>query len=418
MTLPFYDAIHASLPATPNDYYRNHFQALINAKWTETTTRFMIKAETGVGTFEFEDVEVKLNHAIEKSTGTKQGDDFREIIFQDIDHDAPRGLYYFFDGCYWLTINTDEYNRISKNVMVRRCNNWFKYRNPDTGAIVQVPCVMEYDTASPTPQVDNDVITPNNHAILIVQGNERTLPFTKANMRFLWGERPFKITGYNNYLQLTVDDPSVPLLYIDAYLDEISPYDDFENGVAYNFDAEYSIKINQTSFEQIQGYQTALTATVYNQDEIIQRDLIWSTSDNTIVTVDDTGLITLVGNVGQTATITVSLKDNNLVSDTITIAIVEQLSVQAEIVVTPLIQELAQGRTVVLQASLVENNVPQDILVDIIPSGANLDTYSVVDLGHNMFQIKCLKVSQIPLILTFRVDKLSTVVPINLVSMF
>ena len=83
MTLPFYDAIHAFLPATPNDYYRNHFQALINAKWTETTTRFMIKAETGVGNFEFEYVEVKLNHAIEKSTGTKQGDDFREIIFQD-----------------------------------------------------------------------------------------------------------------------------------------------------------------------------------------------------------------------------------------------------------------------------------------------------------------------------------------------
>ena len=418
MALTYYNAKQQMYPPTPNDYYRTHFQKLINDKWLETTTLHMIEMETKLGTFEFEEIEVRLIHAIEKSTGVKQGDDFREIVFQDIEQNAPKGLYYKFDGCYWITVNTDEYNRISKNIIARRCNNWFRYRDPYTGAIVSVPCIMEYDTASPSPQVDNDVITPNNHAILIIQGNERTYPMVEANARFIWGKRPFKITGYNNYMQNGINDPTVPLLYIDAYLDEISPYDDLENEIAYNFDKEqYSIQINQDDFSQTTGYTTTLTATVMQQGEIVQRDINWTSSDNTLVTIDYSGRMEIIGTTG-TVTITASLSGNNNVTDSIQIVIEDIAQPIKEIRVSPMITKLAQGNSIVFQTGVYENDILQPDLVSISPSGATMEHYDIELVGNNSYRLVCKSLSTIPLMLTFQSGVLSKQLVIDLVSMF
>lgn len=418
MSLPYYEAFLKIRPSTPNDYYREQFQALINAKWEETTTKYLIKAETEVGSFIFEDTEVRINHALDKSTGIKQGDDFREIIFKEITHNAPKGLYYKFDNNYWLTYNTDEYNRTSKNIIVRRCNNWLRYYDKTDGALIEIPCILDYDATAPTPQVDNDIITPNNRITIIVQSNEKTTNIVQTNTRFIFGQRPFRVSGYNNYMQNNIINSNSALLYIDAYLDEISPYDNLKEEIAYNFGNKYQIIIDQKDFNQITGYTTQLSATVLDGNTIVDRNITWISSNTEVLTINEEGYINLVGSPGDTVTVTAQLGNNTAVTDSINITIVESTVQDPIIIIKPLIQELAQNQSIILTANVYTNNIKQDDIVMVNPSGASIESYDLTQVSTNTFKLNCNKVSQIPLLLTFTANNLTETMAINLVSMF
>ena len=227
----YYNAKRGMLPQSPNDYYRSQMQELINDRWDNTTMLQDIEEEYPFASFAFREIQVRMIHALDKSTRTKQGDDFRELIFKDIDYNVNLGAYYKFSNAYWLAINLDELNRTTKNIIVRRCNNNLKWKD-ELGLIHDYPCILEYDATAASPRVDNNVITPNNRVRVIVQANSDTLSL-KVNKRFIFGDRPFKIIGYNNYMIDTIDGVQ-QIMYIQTQLDEISPYDDFENNIAYN----------------------------------------------------------------------------------------------------------------------------------------------------------------------------------------
>ena len=172
----YYTAKRNILPSSPNNYYREQMQSLINSQWDNTTMLHTIKEESPFASFKFRDVEVRMIHVLDKSTRKRQGDDFRELIFQDIDYTVNLGAYYKFNDAYWLAVNLDELNRTTKNIIVRRCNNVLKWKDIDN-KIYEYPCVLDYDTTSSSPRVDNNIITPNNRIAVIVQANDNTLPF-------------------------------------------------------------------------------------------------------------------------------------------------------------------------------------------------------------------------------------------------
>ena len=238
MSFTYYVAKRNALPSSPNNYYREHMQALINSQWDNTTMLYTIEEEYPFASFEFREIDVHMVHALDKSTRQKQGDDFRELIFKDIDYTVNLGAYYKFSDAYWLAINLDELNRTTKNIIIRRCNNVLKWKDYNN-VVHEYPCVLEYDTTAASPRVDNNVITPNNRVRVIVQANNDTLPF-KVNKRFIFGDRPFKIIGINNYMIDTINGKQ-SILYIQTQLDEISPYDDFVNNIAYNTNTEETI---------------------------------------------------------------------------------------------------------------------------------------------------------------------------------
>ena len=232
LDLPHYTAMLKGQDATPYDYYKNLEQAMINAQWSNTTTLYTIQEQSAINTWTFNDLQVRLNHLVAESTmSRKNGDDFRAINFQDLDHVIMKGLYYKFSENYWLTTFTDEIHLLTKNIVVRRCNNFMKWKDLTTGTVYSYPCVLAYDDTSPENQKVKDIITPNNGIVVIVQGNADTLNI-KLNQRFIFNGRPFKIAGYNNYMQDWMSDDVPNLLYFDTYLDEISPYDDLINGIA------------------------------------------------------------------------------------------------------------------------------------------------------------------------------------------
>ena len=235
----YYEAKRRTRPKTPNDYYREQMQKLIDTQWDNTTMLQDIEEEYPFASFAFREIQVRMIHALDKSTRSKQGDDFRELIFQDIDYNVNLGAYYRFSNAYWLAINLDELNRTTKNIIVRRCNNVLKWKD-ELGIIREYPCVLEYDATAASPRVDNNIITPNNRVRVIVQANQDTLPL-KVNKRFIFGDRPFKIIGLNNYMIDSIDGVQ-KILYITTQLDEISPYDDFVNNIAYNTNTDKEIE--------------------------------------------------------------------------------------------------------------------------------------------------------------------------------
>lgn len=416
MNLSFYESFQKISFQNPNDYYRTHFQALLDLEWDNTTTELTIQQQQAIGGSVYNTIQVRMTHVLDRSTGQKQGDDFRKLLFQDIGYIAPKGLYYKFSNNYWLTINTDELNRISRHVVVRRCNNFIVYRCQYDNHLITIPCVMEYDTSSPSPQVNNDVITPNNHAVLIVQGNEETYTLIKDNLRLMYGNRPFKVTGYNNYLETDLTDSMPYLLYIDAYLDERSPYD--TPTVAYNYPNDYSISIQQSDIEQITGYDAQLNAVVKDRGEIVSRDISWISSNSDVVTVDADGHILIVGNVGEQAIITAQLGQNDEIQDSITVTVVNELPHNPHLVLIPNVSQLSQGESIEFEARVVINGEVQSNKVTLIPSGADVGCYCLDTLGGNKFKLTNRSVSQIPLALTASSGDLKEVFVVELTSMF
>ena len=277
----YYTAKRQILPSSPNNYYREQMQALINSQWDNTTALQNIEEEYPFASFQFREVEVHMTHALDKSTRQKQGDDFRELIFQNIDYTVNLGAYYKFNNAYWLTINLDELNRTSKNIIVRRCNNVLKWKDYN-GTIYEYPCVLEYDATAASPRVDNNIITPNNRVRVIVQANNDTLSLL-VNKRFIFGGRPFRIIGYNNYMIDEINGTQ-SILYIQTQLDEISPYDDFVNNIAYNTNTESETGepaeplngiVVEPAFDFVrQNYTMEFTANLYidnvKQDDVVE----------------------------------------------------------------------------------------------------------------------------------------------------
>lgn len=399
MNLPFYNAMGAIRPYNPDNYYRSLFQELIDTQWDNTTMLQTILQQVGIGQDEYQKIEIHMNHVLDRSTGVKQGDDFRKLIFKDIEYFAPRGLYYQFDNNYWLTINTDEIDRTSRHTVVRRCNNFIRYRDSYDNHIVEIPCIMEYDTSSPSPQVNNDVITPNNHAVLIVQGNEVTMGVIEDNLRLMFGGRPFKVTGFNNYLDTSLTNEIPYLIYIDAYLDEVSPYDTKE--IAFNFPNKYTIELNKGNFENLQGFKTQLKAIVRDRGYQVDREVQWSSSDSSIVTVDNNGNVELIGASGEKAIITAQLGENLNITASIDIGIVAVPEVHSQIIIEPEFGSLSQNQSIIFTANVYIDGVKQSNHVLLTPSGANINNYILEQTGHfNEFKLTNLKLSKMPLLIT------------------
>lgn len=355
MNIPFFEngLINGAIQA-PNDYFRDQQQAAIDQNWDCTSAKYTIKQQADFGSNVYNDIEAWIDYVVGLgSRGTTNGDDFRQLIFRDINYQVKRGLYYYFDNNYWITYFSDEYASLSKDAGVRRCNNVMRIVDPENGSIFTIPCVIDYDMTSPSQQVSSYIITPNNHATVIVQGNSDTLRLFKLNTRYIFGGRPFKLLAYQNAL---IDDsiaPTPTLLYLDLYLDEIHAEDDIANQLADNGSYQYVVEIDSANMELTNGATGSLTASVSLNGEEVNREIMWSSSDTNIVTIDEQGNYQIVGIDGQFCTITATLQGNTNVTASIQIAVVNTESLQAKIMLDPAFNKIRQYETIdfVIKAS-------------------------------------------------------------------
>lgn len=412
MGLPMYEAM-LNLSQQPKDRYVGQMQALIDARWDNTITVNTIGEADAIGSLKFTDIEARVSHMVAPGTvNVKNGDDFKKITFKDIDHYVARGMYYQFDDNYWITTFTDNIARVMKNTVVRRCNNTLRWRDKDDGRLISYPCVLDYEASAFNPLKTKDVITPNNTVVIIVQGNADTHKLV-VNQRFIFNKRPFKITGYNNYMQNGEIDDSTTILYFDAQLDSISPFDDLENSIANANEYIYTVDILQGDFEQAIGYVGVIEAEVRINGEVVDKPITWESNEFATITQD--GIVTLTGEAGDVATIVAKYSD---FSDSINISIVSAVVSSKEIVVNPQISTLLQNRTVDIYCNVYDNDILQPDIVTAVASGVPMNNYEFDKIEDNHYRLKNIAPYKDDLVITFHNGTMTKTMNIKLGGIF
>ena len=402
MSLPYFEnALSGGYLQTPNDYFRDLQQAAIDNLFDCTSARYTVQEQDAIGASTYHDIDVWLDYIVgTTSSGVKSGIDFTQLMFRDINHNTIQGLYYIFDDNYHISYFYNKYDGLEKAIAVRRCNNIMKIVDPENGSIFSIPCVIDYDMTSPSQQVSSYIITPNNHATVMVQGNADTLRLFKLNTRYIFGGRPFKLLAYQNAL---IDESIAQyptLLYLDLYLDELHDKDDIENQLADNGVYQYSIEIDSASMELTTGTIGTLEASITLNGEEVNREVIWNSNDSNIVTIDSQGNYQVVGTEGQSCTITATLKGNTSVTASIKIAVVGTESLEAKIVLDPSFNKIRQYET--LEFAIKTNYgsqlyTPSNVVVSLSENSVVLSNqYLSIQGGQGNYQITGLQIAPTP----------------------
>lgn len=399
MALPFFEnGLDNGIIQTPNNYFRDQQQAAIDQQWDCTSAKYTIKEQADFGSDVYNDIEVWIDYVVGLgSRGTTNGDDFRQLIFRDINYQVKRGLYYQFDGNTWIVYFSDEYSSLSKDAGVRRCNNVMRIIDPENGSIFSIPCVVDYDMTSPSVQVSSYILTPNNHATIMVQGNADTLRLFKLNTRYILGGRPFKLLAYQNALLDESIAPTPTLLYLDLYLDEIHANDDIANQLADNGEYQYTVEIDSANMELTNGATGFLTASVSLNGEKVNREIVWASSNTSVVTIDSQGNYQVVGTDGQSCTITATLRGNTNVTASIQIAVVGTELLQAKIVFDPAFSKIRQYETVDFTVKTSYGSqlyMPSDVVISLSENSVVLSNqYLSIQGSQGNYQITGLQIA-------------------------
>lgn len=377
----------------PSERYIERMQAQVNKLWANSTqNHFDVLEQNSLGSDDYTEVLISVDMSIDIGTGLKKSDDFKVFSYKDISKITPLGLMYQYDNSYWVAVNTRETASPINSIEVRRCNNWLRWISSQTGTINIVPCIIDYELSSPSPQRDKDIIVANGHILIVFQGNNLTRSIQK-NQRFIFSGQPFKVAAINN---LHGDISS--LLYIDAYLDTESESDDLINNIANAGEYEYEISILPTVNSQISGFEGQVTAEVLCNGAQIDTPILWSGND--CVEVDQDGHFILTGSNGQVAELKATLRGNSFVYDTIQIEIVETVADSYELIVTPPLTQIRQEEVKNFSVALYKNG--EEILSNIsyTVSGAAANCYELSQNGND-FILTGKKLSTVPLVITF-----------------
>lgn len=371
MSLPYFEnALSGGYLQTPNDYFRELQQAAVDNLFDCTSARYTVQEQDAIGASTYHDIDVWLDYIVgTTSSGVKNGVDFTQLMFRDIDHHIVQGLYYIFEDNFHISYFYNRHDGLEKSVAVRRCNNAMRIVDPENGSIFSIPCVIDYDMTSPSQQVSTYVITPNNHAVVMVQGNTDTLRLFKLNTRYMFNGRPFKLLAYQNAIWYDLQNQTPTLLYLDLYLDELHDKDDIENGLAYNGEYDYTIQIDADDMELTNGSSGTLTATVILNGAEVDSNVVWSSSNTTVVTIDSNGQYQVVGDSGTSAIITATLEGNTSIISNITIQVVDEQAVQPLVIINPTFNKIRQFESITFTTEVMYGSnlvVPDTIQVSLV----------------------------------------------------
>ncbi|WP_297419549.1 Ig-like domain-containing protein [Clostridium sp.] len=376
---------------TYQDNNYNLLQQKINAEWEYATDKFIIQEEIPRGSKQYQDVEIRIGHVVNKpsisSSGNSiLGDDIRSIIFKNIDHLYGLGYMYQFDENFWITSFSDEYHYPTASATVRRCNNTLKWLD-DNNVLQEEPCFIDYLVNRDKLKIENINLLEADIKVTC-QNNVNTITI-KNNQRFILDGQAFKVQRINSFLrEKTMVSNSAPLISYGMFKDVISDDDDLINNIANTNRVKYNLTINQSNFNGLINDKGNLSATVTLNGTNVTKVLNWSSSDTNIVTIDSNGNYNLIND--GIATITCCLSDNMLISDSITITVSNSNVSSADISISPNINTLYEGDSPTVYT--VTNSIQSSDNFNFVDSGINnLNNmyYTFKVLSTNTFSVQC-----------------------------
>jgi hypothetical protein len=220
MPYKYYTTASPTYFKLPSNTLLSEFQENINVQFYNAPNAFVIQEESSIGSDVYEDVEVRIDRAINAYTGEKLGDDFKTILFRDLTHSASVGMKYYFDDNYWIIVNSEIIKNFAASATVRRCNNILRWIDTN-GILYSEHCAIEYKISKAGDSIGPmNPVLPQGYIDVYCQLNNKT-KYIRGNQRFLFGPVEnrigFKIfgNGVRNYLnQETIGDDSGTLMLL------------------------------------------------------------------------------------------------------------------------------------------------------------------------------------------------------------
>lgn len=376
---------------TPNDAYRGAQQAFIDDQWENTAVETVVEEQDYIGANTYHKIHVWMSKVIGTTTTfMKNGTDYRSLMYKELDYFPERGTYFKYDNNYWISDFVNPSDGVVGNNTIRRCTNFLRIVDPENGSIFTAPCVLDYDMTSPSVQVSNAIITPNNHAIVIVQANPDTMRLFTYNKRFIIGGRAFKLTAYQNALMANVEEKKPTILYLDLSLDELHDGDDLVNQVANNGIYDYAIILNRSDFtipDTTESIDIVAYATL--NGEQIDRPILWCSNNNSVVTIKD-GKLQVVGK--GVATLRAWLKGNYEVYAEVKITVADKQEIVPVVIMENAFDSIRQFEIKYAQFSV--NSEKLTNLICILDKGVIDNNVLRLSSDSSTMTVECLNPSK------------------------
>lgn len=294
----------------------------------------------------------------------------------------------------WFCLALDSQTIYEQLGKIRMCTNSLRFYN-NHGDLISVPCVFDDKINSEKNISLSKLKYINGITTVYAQLNSDSEQIV-ANQRFLFG-RPgswtsFRVVsvGVNNFMNLFYNDNTssrvLELTMEASYVNYKT--DDLINGIADIMSSAIEVDIEE--IENVAGTTIQVSTSVFINGIISDEPVEWSSSDDSIATVSDSGVISLLSN--GSAVVTVKMSNNTDVKKDISISVVDSPDEQIEIVCYPVsdgVVEILQGIQQDFSCYLYENGVRLlDTFTFSIETDLPSSYYSFVIVDGNNFSIK------------------------------
>ena len=354
--------------------------------------------------YDWQTVQIRSIRAAQAQTGETMPDDWQRIYLINPARYTyiPQGAMLKYADNTWIVYKGKNMEAILGAAIVRRCNavinvlDWY-------GNIVHVP--MSYSkmgTLGNATHATENTITSKNYIACICQLNEYSRQFYE-NTRIILGNTAYAMRGLDDFTREFTDDPdSVHLMTFTIERVEVQPFDNVELGVAdyegfsWNLMVEYNNSMRQGMTQQLSVKSKRNNMDV-ESSESHPVSYSFESSDESVLTVDETGLLTAVGE--GDAEITVTLDQNPNVTQTVLIHV--PAAENAYVAFTSTIPaKLHESEVITLSAAWFENGQATQNTVNITFTGPEDGVFSAEQTGTNTYTLTTYHASPIPLVIT------------------
>lgn len=380
-----------------NQSMKDDFQEVVREYFYESTNWYTITEETSVGSESFQDIDVRISSVINPTTGDIVEEDYKKLTFININHSVDMGKLYYFENNYWITVNVDKINTLAQTAMIKRCNNMLRWVDEETGGLFEVPCSLSYllkenrDYAT----AGSAIVTPSGMNDCFYQINSKTNRI-KPNQRFLFGNSTsftaYRVEGgginnVNNQQTINNNSASLGRFSLSVDYSNVST-DDTVNLIANRYDNNYTLVLNETSISGAIAQTVQLSAIIELNGTVVSRNLIWSSSNISVATVNSSGLVTFAA--GGSATITCSMENNSSVNDTCGSTTVGSPADTYQVIFSPTSNYVLEGKEQTWSIYLYRNNIvqPDAFVFTLNANTVPSNHYEFTVLGINSFKIK------------------------------
>ena len=305
MALPFYTAWKTVSPTSPSNYWKESLQALIDEQFENAPNIYTIQKENNL-TGLYEDIIVRLEVPYELKQISTKADDFRKIIFKNNSVSTLIGDYYKFNDSYWICTDDSRIETPTNSCIIQRCNNTIAINKNNT--FYTVPCIVETTINLYRMQLEeNKYLSELNDNIIVRVPNNDITSLMSINDIYKIGRFNYKLTNLSD-----VVEPGLLVLKLEYSTEQQT------------LPTYFLTILNGDSIQISQSQLLTINVQVTSNNEIVPSPiLLYSTSDETIATINENGLVTILS-VG-TVIFTVCLASDESVKDSIVVDVVEDV---------------------------------------------------------------------------------------------